>query len=250
MKGKSACTRAIPMLMLTLFVGLVSCAQGKYIVLNDTVKVTPTLLYEEDFDTGMDNWVVEQMEGGKAEIKNGKLEINDVAGCTIWFKKELEGSVLIEYDTYIIDNGGPNDRVSDMNCFWMAKDMEHPENLFEKSEERGGKFTNYDSLRLYYMGVGGHDNSKTRFRRYVGNGERPLLPEYDFTRPDFLLAPNQVYHIKIIAHKNFIRYYRDDVLMVDFYDANPYLSGYFGLRTVNNHMTIDNFKVYKLIEEN
>ncbi len=245
-------TRAFTFLLLfTITLSTISCAQGKVIVLNDSVKVIPKLIHEEDFDTNdLDNWVVEQMEGGKTEIKNGKLEITDAAGCTIWFTKELEGSILIEYDTYIISNGGPYDRVSDMNCFWMAKDMEHPDNLFENSGKRGGKFSNYDSLRLYYMGVGGHDNSKTRFRRYVGNGERPLLPEYDYTKPDFLLTPNKVYHIKIIAHNNIIQYYRDDVLMVDLYDANPYLSGYFGFRTVKNHMTIDNFKVHKLITKN
>lgn len=240
-------------LVLLLFaaVSIISCAGGNPIVLNDSVKVVPKLIYEENFGTNnLDHWVVEQMEGGKTEIKNGKLEIDDVAGCTIWFNKELKGSILIEYDTYIIGDEGPNDRVSDMNCFWMAKDMEYPDNLFKNSGKRGGKFSNYDNLRLYYMGVGGHDNSKTRFRRYVGNGERPLLPEYDYTKSDFLLTPNQVYHIKIIAHNNIIQYYRDDVLMVDFYDANPYLSGYFGFRTVKNHMTIDNFKIHKLIAKN
>lgn len=227
-----------------------SCEKPKSISLSDSVKVIPRMIYEEDFETNMDNWKVEQMIGGEVVLINEKLEITDLAGCTIWFTKELEGSIMIEYDTFIIKNGGPNDRVSDMNCFWMAKDMQHPEKLFENSDQRGGKFSNYDSLRLYYMGIGGHDNSKTRFRRYVGNGERPLLPEYDFTNPDFLLTPNQVYHIKIIAHNNIIQYYRDDVLMVDFYDSNPYTSGYFGFRTVNNHMTIDNFKVSKLITAN
>lgn len=241
---------AIPLFLFGIMT-IVSCAQQKNIVhLNDTLKVTKKLIHAEDFESNMDSWVVEQREGGKAEIKNEKLEINDASGCTIWFNKKLKGPIMIEYDTYIIKNGGPNDRVSDMNCFWMAKDMEYPENLFQNSKERGGKFSNYDSLRLYYMGVGGHHNTKTRFRRYVGNGERPLLPEHDFTNPDFLLIPNQVYHIKIIAFNNTIQYYRDDILMVDYFDENPYTSGYFGFRTVNNHMTIDNFKVSKLIAKN
>lgn len=228
-----------------------SCAQQKKsIPLGDTWKVSSKVLHEDNFDGTLDNWVVEQRAGGKAEIINGKLEINDASGCTIWFNKKLEGGIIIEYDTFIIKDGGPNDRVSDMNCFWMAKDMEHPENLFAKSKERGGKFSNYDSLRLYYMGVGGHHNTKTRFRRYVGNGERPLLPEHDFTNPDFLLTPNQVYHIKIVAFGNTVQYYRNNVLMVDFYDESPYTSGYFGFRTVNNHMTIDNFKVSELTQKN
>lgn len=226
---------------------ITACVQSKNIVrLNDSLKAVPKLIYEEEFKAGMDNWVIEQMEGGKTEIVDKKLEITDAAGCTIWFKKKLKGSIMIEYDTFIIKNGGPQDRVSDMNCFWMAKDMDNPTNLFTSSEKRGGKFSNYDSLKLYYMGVGGNDNSTTRFRRYVGNGERPILPEHDMTNQEFMLAANQVYHIKIIAFENVIRYYRDDVLMVDFYDDTPYTSGYFGFRTVNNHMTIDNFKVYQL----
>nr|WP_299073704.1 DUF6250 domain-containing protein [uncultured Allomuricauda sp.] len=237
-----------------LFFGMTlfpSCAQHKNVIqINDTVKVSSILIHQDDFGSDLDNWVIEQREGGKAEIKNEKLEIDDASGCTIWFNKKLNGAIMIEYDTFIIKNGGPNDRVSDMNCFWMAKDMEHPENLFENSLERGGKFSNYDSLRLYYMGVGGHNNSKTRFRRYVGNGERPLLPEHDFTNPDFLLTPNQVYHIKIIAFNNIIQYYRNGILMVDYDDESPYTSGYFGFRTVNNHMTIDNFKVSELITKN
>ena len=153
---------------------------------------------------------------------------------------------MIEYDTYIIDQNKANDRISDMNCFWMATDVDNPENLFENSEERHGKFSNYDGLRLYYIGVGGHDNSKTRFRRYTGNGKRPLLDEHDFSRSEYLLEPNETYHIVIVAFDNFIQYYRNGDKMIDFYDEHPYTKGHFGLRTVNNHMTVDNFKVYKL----
>lgn len=218
----------------------------KVLELTDSLEVNAKLLYEEDFDDNLDAWQVEQMEGGSSILKDSKLEIDDVAGCTIWYKKELSGPIMIEYDTYIIDEGGANDRVSDMNCFWMATDVENPENLFAKSASRHGKFSNYDNLRLYYMGVGGHDNTKTRFRRYVGNGERPLLKEHDFTKNEYLLEPNKNYHIRIIAYNNLIQYYRNGVKMIDLYDDDPYTSGYFGFRTVNNHMTIDNFKVYRL----
>lgn len=223
------------------------CAQtSKVVSLNDTLSVKSTLLYQDDFNDDLSSWKVEQMPGGVSEIRNNKLEIDDVSGCTIWFKKELSGPIMIEYDTYIISDGGENDRVSDMNCFWMATDVEHPNDLFKNSTGRHGKFTNYDGLRLYYMGVGGHDNSKTRFRRYVGNGERPLLEEHDFTKSEFLLEPNTTYHIRIIAFDNVVQYYRNGVKMIDFYDADPYTKGHFGFRTVKNHMTIDNFKVYRL----
>ncbi|MCK0146719.1 DUF6250 domain-containing protein [Arenibacter sp. F26102] len=218
----------------------------KDMVINDTLIVKATLLYKDNFKYGLDNWNVEQMPGGIVTNTDGKLEITDVSGCTIWFKKQLEGPIMIQYDAYVIDQGGPQDRVSDLNCFWMAKDLENPNDLFANSKKRGGKFSNYDSLRLYYMGVGGHDNTKTRFRRYTGTGDRPLLPEHDLVHPKFLIQPNQLTKIKIIAYKGIIQYYRDGNLIIDFQDPSPYTSGHFGFRTVNNHMTIDNFQVFSL----
>ncbi|MCM4150327.1 hypothetical protein DHD05_01885 [Arenibacter sp. N53] len=218
----------------------------KDVVINDTLIVKAKLLHKDNFKNGLDSWKVEQMPGGIVANTDGKLEITDVAGCTIWFKKQLEGPIMIQYDAYVIDQGGSQDRVSDLNCFWMAKDLENLNNIFANSEKRGGKFSNYDSLRLYYMGVGGHDNTKTRFRRYMGTGDRPLLPEHDLSEPKFLIQSNQITQIKIIAYKGIIQYYRDGNLIIDFYDHSPYTSGYFGFRTVNNHMTIDNFQVFRL----
>ncbi|MDO5971803.1 DUF6250 domain-containing protein [Flavivirga aquimarina] len=233
--------------LLCLSVFMLSCEKKAHTVhINDSLTAKATLIYNDAFENDLDDWKVEQMPEGKVEIKDGKLEITDVAGCTIWQKMSFRGPIMIEYDVVVIDNGGPQDRVSDLNCFWMAIDPENSNNIFENSEKRGGKFSNYDTLRLYYMGVGGHYNTKTRFRRYVGDGNRPLLPEHDYTDPDFLLTPNKPYKIKIIAFDGIIQYYRNDILMVDFFDKNPYQSGHFGFRTVNNHMTVDNFKVYQL----
>lgn len=235
----------LSLLVLTILVeGCKKSINEVYINQSHTAK--GELIYENDFANDLDDWKVEQMTKGTVEIKDEKLEIDDVAGCTVWLKKKFEGDIMIEYDAFVIENGGLNDRVSDLNCFWMAKDLENPTNFFENSEKRGGKFSNYDSLRLYYMGVGGHYNTKTRFRRYVGNGDRPLLPEHDFTDPKFLLTPNKLYKIRIIVFDGIIQYYRNDMLLVDFNDPNPYTSGHFGFRTVNNHMTVDNFKVYQL----
>lgn len=204
------------------------------------------LIFKDNFDNGLDNWEVEQMAKGTVEVNNGKLEINDVSGCTVWLNKKFEGPIVIEYDVFVIQDGGANDRVSDLNCFWMAKDPKNPTDLFANSENRGGKFSNYDGLRLYYMGLGGNHNKTTRFRRYVGNGERPLLPEHDLSDSKFMLEPNKTYHIKIVANNEIIQYYRDNQLISDFVDSKPYTSGYFGFRTVKNHMTADNFRVYKI----
>lgn len=194
----------------------------------------------------MNNWVVEQIEGGKTTIKKGKLDIDDFSGCTVWFKQELEAPFVIEYDATVIDNGGDNDRVSDLNCFWLAKDMNNPDDFFENSENRGGKFQNYHDLRLYYVGLGGHDNSKTRFRKYDGKGNRPVLPEHDLSDEKYLIKANKTNHIKIVVDGGTVQYYYNGLLVFDFNDLTPYKKGYFGFRTYKNHMQVDDFKVYKL----
>lgn len=67
-------------------------------------------------------------------------------------------------------NGGKNDRISDLNQFWMANDPNNY-NLFT----RNGVFEAYDSLQLYYVGMGGNSNTTTQLRKYRGNGQRVLL---------------------------------------------------------------------------
>lgn len=211
---------------------LIACNSGQKTIISDSFEA-------------MDNWVIEQVEGGSVEIVNGKLDIDDYSGCTIWYKYEIESPCTIEYDAIVIDNGGANDRVSDLNCFWMAKDLTSPDDFFKYSEQRGGRFANYHNLRLYYVGLGGHDNTKTRFRRYEGNGNRPVLPENDLSDKKFLISPNVTNQIKIVMEKNKTQYYYNDMLVFDIYDSEPYNKGYFGFRTYKNHMQIDNFKVSK-----
>jgi hypothetical protein len=235
------------LILASLILGMLgACSSSNKTIVIKGEKLQKELIFEEKFDNNLANWQVEQMPKGTVEINKSKLEIDDVSGCTVWLKEKFSGSIQIEYDVFLIKNGGPNDRVSDLNCFWMASDPKNVDNLFANSEKRGGKFSNYDTLQLYYMGVGGNDNETTRFRRYVGNGERPLLAEHDLKEDKFMLEGNKSYHIKIIAHNGIIQFYRNNVLFSDFKDTDPYTSGYFGFRTVNNHMTVDNFKVYQL----
>jgi len=203
------------------------------------------LLYKDDFDKDLSNWVIEQASNGTVKIKNGKLEIDDENGCTVWFKKKLDNPLLIEYEVMIIKQGGPNDRGSDLNCFWMAIDPKHPGNIFS-NKKRGGLFKNYHPLCLYYVGYGANNNTTTRFRRYPGGGERPCLPEHDLQDEVFMLTPNKWMKIQIVADGNQIQYFCDGRLIFNFLDKKPLKKGWFGFRTVLNHLLIDNFKVYRL----
>ena len=203
------------------------------------------LLYEDNFDGDLSQWVVEQAEGGVTKISDGSLDINDAKGCTVWFKHELKGAIMIKYDAVMVKEDGKFDRVSDLNCFWMAKDPEHPNDIFA-NKKRGGLFKNYHYLRLYYVGYGANKNTTTRYRRYPGGGERPNLPEHDLRDEKFLHTPNKVIKVKIIADGDRVQYWRDGEIVFDINDKEPFTEGWFGFRTVRNHLKIDNFKVFAL----
>jgi hypothetical protein len=124
-------------------------------------------------------WHVEQLPGGTVRFQNDEIEIEDAEGCTVWLREKLAAPLEITYDVTVVARGGPQDRVSDLNCFWLASDPKAPTTL---PTGRSGRFSDYDSLRLYYVGMGGNNNTTTRFRRYLGDGTKPLLPDHDRTR--------------------------------------------------------------------
>ncbi|WP_209329394.1 DUF6250 domain-containing protein [Lunatimonas salinarum] len=219
--------------------------QAHYVILNDSLKLRPSLIFSEEFND-LDHWKTEQRPGGKVFLNGGSMEIEDIGGCTVWFEKQLHQPVMIEFTAIVIDKGGPRDRVSDLNCFWLATDPWHRDFFGDPHPHRAGKFSEYDSLKLYYVGLGGHDNTKTRFRRYTGDGQKPLLPEHDLSDEAYLIVPNVPNRIRIIVYNNTIQYWRNEQLIFDVYDAAPYESGYFAFRTVNNHLLIDDFNVYEL----
>ena len=204
------------------------------------------LLYQDDFDKDLSQWVVEQAPGGTTRLIDGKLDIDDAEGCTVWFKQRFSGPVLIEYEATMIQQNGPNDRVSDLNCFWMATDPKHPEDIFINTKERCGNFKKYDALRLYYVGYGANENKTTRFRRYPGDGSKPLLPEHDLKDQKLMNVPNRKLKIQLIADGSRIQYLRDGEIVFEFTDKEPFREGWFGFRTLRNHMQLDQFRVYQL----
>ncbi|MEY4489064.1 MAG: hypothetical protein RIQ79_1572 [Verrucomicrobiota bacterium] len=203
-------------------------------------------LYRDDFDHDLSAWVVEQAPGGTTALADGTLDIDDDTGCTVWFREKLTGPVRIEFEATLVQHGGVNDRVSDLNCFWMATDPAHPDDLFVNSKARGGIFKNYDALRLYYVGYGANDNKTTRFRRYPGDGTKPLLPEHDLSAAKFMNVPNRTVKIQLIADAGRIQFIRDGEVVLSFEDPAPFTFGWFGFRTVKNHLRLDNFRVYRL----
>ena len=176
------------------------------------------------------------------------LEIVSPKGLTLWRKEKMKGNVVIEYDACVMDEGGAEDRVSDLNCFWMASDPKHPDNLKKRMAWRNGIFVNSYSLQLYYVGFGGNHNTTTRFRRYDGDEvaiadkeKRPaILKEY--TDEAHLLKPNKWYHIRLESMNGRVTYTINGEQLVDFRDARPLTEGWFGFRTTLSRTRIANFR--------
>jgi hypothetical protein len=207
-------------------------------------------LYRDDFRSGLGLWLVEAEQGGSFTARDGVLDIASPAGVTLWFRAPLESPVAIDYEVMAVAAGGPNDAVSDINCFWMASDSRSPSGDV-LSYRRSGAFADYDELRTYYAGIGGNRNTSSRFRRYVGRrDERPLLPQHDLAAPGDLIEPNRPYHIRLVAAGSRIALLRDGRTMFRLDDPQPYTRGHFGLRTTKSHLRVRNFRVSRLAPDN
>lgn len=197
--------------------------------------------YADDF-AGLSYWVVEAEKPANITTRDGALDIDAPAGVTLWFRHELRSPVEIEFDATAVLAGGVNDRVSDLNVFWMAHDADGTTPVYAKA--RSGRFADYDDLLTYYVGLGGNRNTTTRFRRYVGEpGNRPLLPEHDLSDRRFLLVPNRRQHIRLIANGSDIEYLRDGRVIFSYRDSAPYTSGWFALRTTWSHLRIERLRI-------
>ena len=119
---------------------------------------------------GLENWIVETPPhpDSRVTVENGKLLLDVADGATVYFKEKLSGNVMFEYTRKVLVEQGLNGRLSDFNQFWMTIDLRN-ENLFTRT----GVFSEYDPLLLYYVGLGGNDNSTTRFRKYTGTSDQP-----------------------------------------------------------------------------
>lgn len=186
------------------------------------------------------HWSVEQLPGGTVAVRDGALHIDDAAGTTVWLREKLSAPIEITYEATVVTAGGPHDRLSDLNCFWMAQDPKNPDTL---PAGRSGKFSDYDSLLTYYVGYGANDNTTTRFRRYDGTPNRPLLPAHDLRDQRFMLEPNRPYRIRLVARDGVAEYWRDGELIFSFRDPAPLTSGWFAIRTVHSHLVIRNLRI-------
>lgn len=199
------------------------------------------LIFEDRFDGNLSSWIteVEPDTMVNIEIINEQLVIDTDRGVTLWLNQELKGNLLIRYKRRVIMEEGTNDRLSDMNQFWMAADPRDT-NLFT----RKGGFEEYDSLLMYYAGIGGNYNTTTRFRKYTGDGNRELIS--DLTDEKYLLKPNHTYLIEILVRDGTTKLFLDNMEIFHFEDDKLLSKGYFGIRTTWSRQIIDDVEIYRL----
>lgn len=190
------------------------------------------------------NWTVESESPDYSVTFNddGSCEILAPKGLTFWFNEKLSGNLEITYEATVY-TGREDDRLSDLNCFWMASDPE-AESVFERMDSRNGVFANCAQLRLYYVGYGGNYNSTTRFRRYTGEPNPEIIAEYSDS--EHLLKANHWYSIRLVCRDGRVQYWIDGELLFDYDDSEPYTEGWFGFRTTLSRTGLRNFSVRQL----
>lgn len=191
-----------------------------------------------------DEWMIEaEDDAGSVLWKGDVCRIDAPKGFTLWNKNLMTGNTIIEYEARIVgdkkykDKEG-NERISDLNCFWMA----------DRCGGYGGKFINNYALSTYYVGYGGNWNTTTRFRRYTGdkggieNADlRPIILK-EYTDEAHLLRKNHWYKIRLESIDGHARYFIDGECLVDYVDPTPLKSGYFGFRTTLSRAELRNFR--------
>lgn len=186
------------------------------------------------------DWVVEaESSDSRVEFFGDTVGIRTPAGLTLWRKQPMSTPFTLTYEAMVVKNDS-TERLSDLNCFFLATDPASSDgNVFERLAERHGVFANCSQMQLYYVGYGGNWNTTTRFRRYNGQPNPPLLQEY--TDSAHLLQANRWYRIRIEADDSRIRYYIDEELLFEYSDPQPLHFGWFGFRTTWSHCLLRAF---------
>lgn len=183
------------------------------------------------------DWRVEAEGWAHVAFRHGSIEADTPRGLTLWYRRRIAAPVRISFEARPIAHGGPNDTISDLNAFWMARERDGAD-----PAPRSGRFEDYDSLETYYVGIGGNRNTTTRLRRYVATpGLRPLLPQHDRGGPP--LQANRWTRIVLIADGAHVAVERDGAPLFTLDDPAPYTSGWFGLRTTWSHWVFRRIRI-------
>ena len=198
------------------------------------------------------HWRIEaESPATRVLLRGDTLDITAPKGLSLWWDEPMEPPCTIEYRACIVMGDGPCDRLSDLNCFWMATGTPDGGTASEPLRGislRGGRFVESYRLRCYYLGYGGNYNTTTRFRHYDGDTlavtdaarRPPILKEY--TDSAHLLRPNFWYNVRIeVDSDGTTRYMIDGEVIVTYKDPTPPRLGWFAFRTTWSHIRLTAF---------
>ena len=99
-------------------------------------------------------WISEDSSGRAtvAQEDGDTLDIASPDGLTLWLDSCLRGTYTVSFRAQVL-TGCDSCRLSDLNCFWAARDPEHPDDFFARSAWRQGWFDRYNTLCLFYVGL-------------------------------------------------------------------------------------------------
>ncbi|MCV2367247.1 DUF6250 domain-containing protein [Roseateles oligotrophus] len=223
----------------------------------------PQPIASDDFRQGLAQWRVEQQDpSGSASASEGVLEFRQPLGATLWWRTPLSGDYEIRFSATALplDAGGFSQRVSDLNMFWNALDDAVADGD-PSAQGRDASLASYNLLRLYYVGFGANSNTSTRLRRYDGSAARTQLSGYATPAsavaedraggltPATQLHAKQPVQVRIVSRRATpadpltLQWWADQQLVFAYADPQPYLRGWFGLRTMTGHFQIRDFEV-------
>jgi hypothetical protein len=230
-----------------------SCADGSQ----------PQQIATDDFRQGLAQWRVEQQDpAGSASARDGVLEFRQPLGATLWWRRPLSGDYEIRFSATPVplDAGGFSQRVSDLNMFWNAVDSAVADGD-PTAQGRDASLASYNPLRLYYVGFGANSNTSSRLRRHDGSDARTQVSGYatlasavaedraGALTPVTQLHANRPVQVRIVSRRATpadpvtLQWWADDTLVFAYADPQPYLRGWFGLRTMTGHFQIRDFQL-------
>lgn len=214
------------------------------------------------------HWRIEAESAQTRVLQRGDtLDITSPQGLSLWWDEPIEAPCTIEYKACVVVEGGPCDRLSDLNCFWMASEgvgeaPQRSEGAIQAAVsplrgivQRGGRFSESYRLQCYYVGFGGNHNTTTRLRRYEADTLGITDPQHrpaiirEYTDAAHLLRPNHWYavrlEVKLESSGARVSYTIDGERLFDYLDPHPILRGWFAFRTTWSHTRLTAFRVTK-----
>lgn len=242
---------------------LICCAGQQAHALSCADGSAPQPVASDDFRQGLAQWRVEQQDpAGSVSAKDGVLEFRQPLGATLWWRSQLSGDYEIRFSATPVplDAGGFKQRVSDLNMFWNAVDGAVADGD-PTNQDRDATLASYNPLRLYYVGFGANSNTSSRLRRYDGSDARTQIRGYatpasavaedreGALTPATQLHAHKPVQVRIVSRRATpaepvtLQWWADDALVFAYADPQPYLRGWFGLRTMTGHFQIRDFQV-------